>query len=153
MLASGQSAAAPLAAAPALVTTAPVQRRPVAQLTPEPYAAARQIEAGLALAVTGRGAAFAPNRDKAGPFTSGTALAAQRALKTDIALATAHLQTNGYASWPGWALPGRAFQRRYAPGELGLEATLADKDCDATTSRVATGGAAFGPLSLQRPHR
>lgn len=99
VLTSGQSSAALIAAAPLLITASGnTNTAAFAQLSPEAYAAARQIgvENGLALAEAARGDAFVPHPDTPGLFTFASALGGTRTLEADTLRGTAQTTTNSY---------------------------------------------------------
>jgi hypothetical protein len=127
VLTSGRSSAALIAAAPLLLgASGGTNTAAFARLSPEPYAAARQIgvENGLTLADTARGSAFAPTRDTPGVFTFGSALSGTRMLDADVARDTARTTVNGYGFLAGIGVAGEGWSLGAFGGWLNDHQTL-----------------------------
>lgn len=129
VLTSGQASAALVAAAPLLVdASGGTNAAAFARLTPEPYAAARQIgvENGLTLADAARGSAFAPTRDTPGVYTFASALSGTRTLGADVARGTARTTVNGYGFLAGIGVAGEGWSLGAFGGWLNGHQTLSD---------------------------
>ncbi len=127
VLTSGQASAALIAAAPRLVSASgDTDAAAFARLTPEPYAAARQIgvENGLTLADAARGSAFAPTRDVPGVYTVASALGGTRTLDADVARGTAQTTVNGYGFLAGIGVAGEGWSLGAFGGWLNGHQTL-----------------------------
>ncbi len=127
-LVGGRSSAALLAAVPLLVTTSGgTNAAAFAQLTPEAYAAARQIgtENGLTLSDAARGAAFAPNRDTPGLYTFASTLGSTRTLEVNDERGTARTTTNGYGFLGGIGVAGAGWSLGAFGGYLNDHQSLA----------------------------
>jgi hypothetical protein len=127
VLTSGQASAALIAAAPLLVgASGGTNAAAFSQVTPEPYAAARQIgvENGLTLADAARGSAFAPTRDTPGVYTFASALSGTRTLGADVARGTARTTVNGYGFLAGIGVAGEGWSLGAFGGWLNGHHTL-----------------------------
>ncbi len=127
VLTSGQASAALIAAAPLLVgASGGTNAAAFLQVTPEPYAAARQIgvENGLTLADAARGSAFAPTRDTPGVYTFASALSGTRTLGADVARGTARTTVNGYGFLAGIGVAGEGWSLGAFGGWLNGHQTL-----------------------------
>jgi hypothetical protein len=135
------------------------------------------VEQGLELARTARGDAFAASGDMPGPFAFAAALGRTDELAGDGGIARARSDSYGVVGGLGWSSPafslgafvGTLDQRqdlralgartdadglvagihaRWSDGALGVKASIAYADGDATTTRSVPGGRATGGYDL-----
>lgn len=142
VLLSGRASPALISAAPQLLTsTAASNAAAFVQITPQAYAATRQIsiENGLTLADAARGQAFAPVGDTPGLFSFATALGGTRALAGDPTGGVARTTTNGYGFLAGIGFGDTAWSVGAFGGYLNSHQTLANLGARTTADGVVAG--------------
>lgn len=142
VLLSGRASPALIAAAPQLLTsTAASNAAAFMQITPQAYAATRQIsiENGLTLADAARGQAFAPVGDAPRLFSFATALGGTRALAGDPTGGVARTTTNGYGFLAGIGFGDSAWSVGAFGGYLNSHQTLANLGARTTADGVVAG--------------
>ncbi|WP_040598664.1 hypothetical protein [Sphingomonas elodea] len=142
VLVGGRVSPALLAAAPQLLTASGTSSAAAfARLTPQAYAATRQIsvENGLTLADAARGQAFAPVRDTPGLFSFAAALGGTRSLAGDPTRGIARTTTNGYGFLGGIGIAGPHWSLGAFGGYLNSRQTLADTGAHTSADGVVAG--------------
>lgn len=142
VLLSGRASPALIAATPQLLTsTAASNAAAFVQITPQAYAATRQIsiENGLTLADAARGQSFAPVGDAPGLFSFATALGGTRALAGDPTGGVARTTTNGYGFLAGIGFGDTSWSLGAFGGYLNSHQTLANLGARTTADGVVAG--------------
>jgi hypothetical protein len=142
VLLSGRASSALIAAAPQLLTSAGTSNAAAfVQITPQAYAATRQIsiENGLTLADAARGQAFAPVGATPGLFSFATALGGTRTLAGDPTGGVARTTTNGYGFLAGIGFGDTTWSLGAFGGYLNSHQTLADLGARTTADGVVAG--------------
>ena len=142
VLLSGQASPALIAAAPQLLSgTGASNAAAFVRITPQAYAAARQIsiENGLTLADAARGQAFAPVGDTPGLFSFAMALGGTRTLAGDPTGGVARTTTNGYGFLAGIGFGDTTWSLGAFGGYLNSQQTLADLGARTTADGVVAG--------------
>jgi hypothetical protein len=142
VLTSGQASTALIAAAPLLVdASGGTNALLFGRLTPEPYAAARQIgvENGLTLADAARGSAFTPTRDTPGVYTFASALSGTRTLGANVVRGTARTTVNGYGFLAGIGVAGEGWSLGAFGGWLNGHQTLSNLGARTQADGVVAG--------------
>ncbi|RYD28890.1 MAG: autotransporter outer membrane beta-barrel domain-containing protein [Lysobacteraceae bacterium] len=142
VLTSGQASTALIAAAPLLVdASGGTNALLFGRLTPEPYAAARQIgvENGLTLVDAARGSAFTPTRDTPGVYTFASALSGTRTLGANVVRGTARTTVNGYGFLAGIGVAGEGWSLGAFGGWLNGHQTLSNLGARTQADGVVAG--------------
>lgn len=142
VLLGGRAAPALIAAAPQLLTgTGASDAAAFVRITPQAYAATRQIsiENGLTLADAARGQAFAPVRETPGLFSFASALGGTRTLEGDPTGGVARTTTNGYGFLAGIGFGDTRWSVGAFGGYMNSRQTLADLGARTNADGVVAG--------------